>query len=989
MPSYMLKRGRAMPANEGERSAATDGAPPPAGTLSALLSEIARAPDDLSGSGWERELRPGAVICERFELVREIGRGGFGVVYEARDLQLGRSVAFKAVRAGGRAALREERLQREAEAAARLSHPNIVTLHDLGRCEHGPFLVLELLRGRTLGQRLDQGPLARGEALRVAVEVAEALAHAHGQGVVHRDLTPGNVFLCEDGRVKVLDFGLAHAFGRRRSAGGTPAYMAPEQWRGAPEDERTDVFALGALLFRMLAGSLPFADDDQGRAVTGPGRAPALEMPDAPAVATLVARMLAKDPVERPRDGAEVRDALVTFARELERAPSSASGPVVARPRRRPWLAAALLAGAVALGLGAGALLLFRREAASARGPVAVAVADFANQTGEPELDGLSGMLITSLEQSRRLSVLTRVRMLDVLRQLGKANVGAVDEALGREMALSAGVRALVLATIRRFDQLYAIELKVLDPVRSEYLFTLQEQGTGKASVPGMIDRLSEQTRRRLRESPAEVAASQVKVADATTQSFDAYQHYFRGDQLKEAIRYEAAIAEYRQAIALDPTFALPHYRIAYLGEFVEMDPAEQRAHMEAALRHVDRVPPKERMLFQAWQAHLEKRDPDAQALYAQLASAYPQDKEVLFLAGDHLLHQERYPEALPLFERAVALDPGWEPAQMHVVDSLANLERIPEALEFTRRWVERGPSATAFRMLALAESAAGHRAAAVDAARRALELDGTAHSRERLAEMLRSAGRYPEAEALVRPFVGPGASRLERAFAARSLAYALALQGRIDEALRALDSAGPDVGPELRLKGRAARAGVLMADERRHPEALRELQALAAAPEAAAWGLAIPLAALGDLPGAARLAPALRREAERSLYDAILAWRGGERVRALSMIRELGALPGSRRAFALCLRVLWAAEERRDAEVVEAATALAAEPAGEEQLWGHSQTALLEAEALERLGRRAEARKAVARLLETWKQADPDLPQLVRARALAKRLGG
>ncbi|MBI5069538.1 MAG: protein kinase [Deltaproteobacteria bacterium] len=974
-----------MPPKEGESAASTEAAPF-SGNLSALLQEIARAPGDVSGSAWEQELHPGAVIGGRFELVREVGRGGFGVVYEARDRQLGRAVAFKAVRAGGKAALREERLQREAEAAARLSHPNIVTLHDMGRCEHGPFLVLELLRGQTLGERLEQGPLARAEALRIAVEISEALAHAHGQGVVHRDLTPGNVFLCEDGRVKVLDFGLAHAFGRRRSAGGTPAYMAPEQWRGAPEDERTDVFALGVLLFKMLAGSLPFPDDDQGREVTGPDRAPGLSIPDAPAVAALVARMLAKDPVQRPRDGAEVRDALVTFARELQRTPSSGSAPVLARPRRRIGLKLALAAALMALAVVGGALLWTLREGA-ARTPVAVAVADFANQTGEPELDGLSGMLITSLEQSRRLSVLTRVRMLDVLRQLGKANVAVVDEALGREVALSAGVRALVLATIRRFDQLYAIELKVLDPVQSEYLFTLQEQGTGKASVPGMIDRLSEQTRRRLRESPAEVAASRVKVGDATTQSFTAYQHYFRGDQLKEAIRYEAAIAEYQQAIALDPTFALPHYRIAYLGEFVHLGAAEQRAHMEAALRHVDRVPPKERMLFQAWQAHMEKRDPDAQALYARLAEAYPQDKEVLFLAGDLLLHQERYQEALPFFERAVVLDPSWEPALMHVTDSLAGLGRTGDALAHARRWVERGPSGTAYRMLAMAESMSGNPGLAVDAARRALDLDGTAHSRERLAEMLLNAGRFEEAEATVRPFVGPGASRLERAFSLRSLALALTLQGRLAEALRALDD-GPPVGEELRLKGRMARVDVLAADERRHPEALREVQAVAGAPEAHGWGLALPLVLLGDLEGAARLAPGLKTEAERAVYQALVAWKGGQRQRAAEQARALAHRPGPHRAVALWLSVRLASEEQRDAEVVAAAAALRAEPGAITRAWAYPEAVVFEAEALARLGKRAEARERLAPLLRAWHRADPGIPVIERARALGKRLG-
>ena len=140
------------------------------GTMTALLRQIAEAPER-EGEGWERALRPGAVVG-RFEMVAEIGRGGFGVVWEARDRELGRSVAFKAVRAGGRAALREERLLREAEAAARLSHPNIVTLFDVGRREEGPYLVLELLRGRTLSQELERGAIPATEALRPKKEAS-------------------------------------------------------------------------------------------------------------------------------------------------------------------------------------------------------------------------------------------------------------------------------------------------------------------------------------------------------------------------------------------------------------------------------------------------------------------------------------------------------------------------------------------------------------------------------------------------------------------------------------------------------------------------------------------------------------------------------------------------------------------------------------------------------------------------------------------------
>ncbi len=337
---------------DGRRGAEPARGPVRPGALSALVKEILG--DDHADGSWPLALAPGAVVG-RFELVREIGRGGFGVVYEAKDLELGRAVAFKAVRPGTRPTVCEDRLLGEAEAAARLSHPNIVTLHDAGRADCGPYLILELLHGKTLARRLEFGPLPFREALRIGVEVAKGLAHAHEHGVVHRDLTPGNVFLCDDGQVKVLDLGMAQAFGRRRLDGGTPSYMAPEQWRGAPEDERTDVFALGVVLYRMLANELPFPEDG-GRSVQGPRPAPPLDVPEERALSELIARMLRKDPVERPRDAGEVLAALGSFEQELQRSQSAPalSGVSVAPRRHARRRAVAALAGVAAFALVAG-----------------------------------------------------------------------------------------------------------------------------------------------------------------------------------------------------------------------------------------------------------------------------------------------------------------------------------------------------------------------------------------------------------------------------------------------------------------------------------------------------------------------------------------------------------------------------------------------------------------------------------------------------------
>lgn len=287
------------------------------GALTALLRELARTPEADAGDAWAASLHPGLTVG-RFELLRELGRGGFGVVYEARDRQLGRRVAFKAVRVGGAAAAGgDEWLQREAEAAAQLSHPHIVQLYDAGTWEGGPYLIYELLRGEGLDARLARGALPGGEALRVAVEVARALAHAHDAGVVHRDLKPSNVFLTEEAGAKVLDFGLAHVLGSGDGIeGGTPRYMAPEQARRSAPDPRMDVYAAAVVLQETWLG--PGLADARCRA---PGPLPAA--PDG--LGHLVVRALSEDAARRPAGGREWLEALLAAQREVEGGPAPLS----------------------------------------------------------------------------------------------------------------------------------------------------------------------------------------------------------------------------------------------------------------------------------------------------------------------------------------------------------------------------------------------------------------------------------------------------------------------------------------------------------------------------------------------------------------------------------------------------------------------------------------------------------------------------------------
>jgi pSer/pThr/pTyr-binding forkhead associated (FHA) protein len=317
---------------------------PPAGSITALMQQLARAPSEDAEKSWKHVLFPGAVIG-RFELIREVGRGGFGVVYEAKDRQLGRLVAFKAVRPGRNSLVmyRQQRLQQEAEAVASLTHPNIVSLFDLGSCESGPYLIFELLRGKTLFERLRGGPLPLPEALEIAIQIGWALDHAHAAGVVHRDLKPSNVFLCAGGQVKVLDFGIADVLGATDSRkAGTPPYMAPEQWRGLPTDASTDVFGAAVMLFESISGKLPYKASADTSAVLEPGARPDLQGVEMPArLRSLLRSALDPDPKKRARDGHAWLAGLLAVQEQLD---APRSEPVSRSGRDRPgWVVAAAL----------------------------------------------------------------------------------------------------------------------------------------------------------------------------------------------------------------------------------------------------------------------------------------------------------------------------------------------------------------------------------------------------------------------------------------------------------------------------------------------------------------------------------------------------------------------------------------------------------------------------------------------------------------------
>src|SRR5580692_4585327 len=305
-----------------------------------------------------------------YEIVSPLGAGGMGEVYRARDARLGRDVALKIMpESFARDADRLRRFEQEARAVAALNHPNILAIHDVGQLDGSPFLVSELLEGESLRSTLDRGPLPQRKTIEYGVQIAHGLGAAHEKGIVHRDLKPENIFITKDGRVKILDFGLAKLAQNAGSESnevtmtsphtavgvvmGTASYMAPEQVRGEVSDPRTDIFAFGAVLYEMLSGVRAFRRNTAAETMTAVLKEDPPELSDpghlvSSALERIVRRCLEKNPEQRFQSARDLSFALGALSGTET---SAAARAATAAPRRVPsllWLFVGLALVAVA-----------------------------------------------------------------------------------------------------------------------------------------------------------------------------------------------------------------------------------------------------------------------------------------------------------------------------------------------------------------------------------------------------------------------------------------------------------------------------------------------------------------------------------------------------------------------------------------------------------------------------------------------------------------
>jgi len=551
---------------------------------------------------------------DRFEVVRILGKGGMGTVYLARDQRLDRLVAVKVLHAEDLAAEdRRGRFMREARTAAAIRHPNVATIYEVGETGEGiPFIVMEFCEGETLSQRMRRRPIEAAEFLTIAKQIAAGAAAAHEGGIVHRDLKSSNIMIEPTGQVKILDFGLAKSlptqFARpsdssSRRLFGTLHYLSPEQVRGQPADERSDLFSIGIIFFQMATGQLPFnADaplmvlekirDDEPEPFVA--RDPAF-----PAAATkIIGRLLKKNPVDRYQSAQDLLSDLNDLDTPTARFPTlSRSHASIGRTRSRPrW--SRLILTIVAFAIGAAAIVYFNRHskpdpapAASAPPPIrsmaVLPLDNISNNTKDDFLSvGLADALVTKLQQIPSL----QVRPTSAI--VGFHNKKTDTKTAADQLHVDSVLEGHFLAA----GDLVRVNLQLTDS-RTGYTVWADAIDGKRADLIKLIDDVSSRTVSGLNQKLGVQKAG--NASEPRSSNPRAYEEYLRARALSGSLlpaEHQAEEAALRRAIALDANFAAAYADLAItisLGQSRGLDNApDATTRAEAYARQAVRLDP-------------------------------------------------------------------------------------------------------------------------------------------------------------------------------------------------------------------------------------------------------------------------------------------------------------------------------------------------------------------------------------------------------------
>jgi len=585
-----------------------------------------------------------------YSIKSQLGEGGMGVVYEAEDINLGRHVALKFLT---RSMVGDEnllqRFQREARAASSLNHPNICTIHGIEQFEAEHFIVMELLDGESLGDRIRRGPLDVDSVLKLGVQIADALESAHSKGIVHRDLKPANIFITSRGQAKILDFGLAKFDHRNNpnaqsmvptivkdeltSAGatmGTVAYMSPEQARGEITDARTDLFSVGTVLYQMATGVLPFKGETSAVTfdfILNRDPTPADEVNSSlPAeLGRIIGQALEKDRDLRFQSATELKTALKRLKRDLD------SGRHIHDTTSG-----------------------FRSRSQAAVHEHSIAVLYFENLSGMKEdeylRDGITEDITTELSKIKNLKTFSRAVVLAYRDR--SVTAGQVGQELGASYVLS--------GSLRRAGTRLRINAQLVDALTDFPLWSERYDREMK-DVFEVQDEIAQKIAAALRItlSPQEQRALSAK----PTENLQAYDLYLRGRNYARRVGrqdLQFALQMYENAVALDPEFALAHAGLANVCAQYYYHFERQQQWIDRATEATEKASSKghgepEIQCAEAWLLFADGRFDECTEKIRGAISANPDVEGGYYLLGRALFSAGRYQEVADMMDEALA----------------------------------------------------------------------------------------------------------------------------------------------------------------------------------------------------------------------------------------------------------------------------------------------------------------------------------------------
>ena len=611
------------------------------------------------------DLETGTVLAGRYEIAQLLGRGGMGAVYKAHDTELNRVVAVKLIRP--ELAKNPEVLQRfkqELILARQVTHKNVIRIFDLGQSEGIKFITMDFVEGQDLRRLLsERGKFPPEQAARVMLQICRALEAAHAEGVIHRDLKPQNILLDGNGRVYVMDFGIARSAylpGMTQTGAiiGTPEYMSPEQARGERLTERSDLFSLGVIFYELLTGKSPYPAD----APLGTLWKRLQEKPKPPAevdagvpvpLNDIVMSALEIEPEKRISSAREMAQQL-----EIWLGPS-AEGSTIFLPAPKAsvhwkWASAGLGVLLVA------AVIAFRPRGPAkpelVHAPVSVLVADFINSTGDSVFDEtLEPPLSVALEDASFISSYNRNQAKKIGAQVRPSSIG-LEETTARLVADREGINYIVAGLIEKKGNGYEVRSKTLETASGKVVAEAKELASDKKSVLSVVEKIAAKTRRALGDTTPE--SDQLKAAGTfTTSSLEAAHAYALAQDLQWAGKWEEAIPLYEQAIQFDPNLGRAYAGLASTSANMGRRKDAEKNY-QLALQHLDRMSDREKYRTRGGYYLANRKPRKAIEEYSALVQQFPSDGAGYSNLALGFFYLRDMPKALEQGRQAVELFP-------------------------------------------------------------------------------------------------------------------------------------------------------------------------------------------------------------------------------------------------------------------------------------------------------------------------------------------